>query len=111
MPPGSYRQPGVPQQLYSAFSKYRTDFGFGASLGIVVTGNITTSYLGNVKIPSEYTLDGSLFYEAARWSVHANFYNLTNQKNWIAEDGAEGNDLISPAMPFHYQVSLTYHFL
>ncbi len=71
LPPGSYRQPGVPQQLYSAFSKYRTDFGFGASLGIVVTGNTTTSYLGNVRIPSEYTLDGSLFYEAARWSVHA----------------------------------------
>ena len=111
LPLGSYRQPGVPQQLYSAFSKYRTNSGFGASLGIVVTGNITTSYLGNVKIPSQYTLDGMLFYEAARWSVHANFYNLTNQKNWIAEGGAEGNDLITAAMPFHYQISATYKIL
>jgi catecholate siderophore receptor len=111
LPLGSYRQPGVPQQLYSAFSKYRTNSGFGASLGIVVTGNITTSYLGNVKIPSEYTLDGMLFYEAARWSVHANFYNLTNQKNWIAEGGAEGNDLITAALPFHYQISATYKLL
>jgi hypothetical protein len=43
--------------------------------------------------------------------VHANFYNLTNRKNWIAENGAEGNDLITAAMPFHYQISATYKFL
>ena len=75
------------------------------------TGDITTSYLGNVYIPSEYTLDGMLFYENPRWSVHANFYNLTNQKNWIAENGAEGNDLITAALPFHYQISVSYKFL
>lgn len=110
LPPGSYRQPGVPQQLYSAFAKYRTDLGIGASLGVVATGPITTSYLGNVRIPAEYTLDGTLFYEAARWSIHANFYNLTDRKNWIAEAGAEGNDLITAALPFHYQISATYKF-
>ena len=111
LPVGSYRQPGVPQRLLSAFAKYRLDSGFGISLGIVETGDITTSYLGNVYIPSEYTLDGMLFYENPRWSVHANFYNLTNQKNWIAENGAEGNDLITAALPFHYQISVSYKFL
>jgi len=111
LPVGSYRQPGVPQRLLSAFAKYRLDGGFGISLGVVETGDITTSYLGNVYIPSEYTLDGMLFYENPRWSVHANFYNLTNQKNWIAENGAEGNDLITAALPFHYQISVSYKFL
>jgi catecholate siderophore receptor len=110
LPTGRYRLPGVPSELFSAFSKYRTDLGIGASLGIVVTGPINTSYLGNVRIPTQYTLDGSLFYETKRWAVHANFYNITNRKNWIAEAGAEGNDLITAAMPFHYQASLTYRF-
>jgi catecholate siderophore receptor len=111
LPLGSYRQPGVPQRLLSTFAKYRLDSGFGISLGIVETGDITTSYLGNVYIPSEYSLDGMLFYENPRWSVHANFYNLTNQKNWIAENGTEGNDLITAALPFHYQISVSYKFL
>jgi hypothetical protein len=37
-------------------------------------------------------------------------YNITNQKNWIAEAGAQGNDLITAAMPFHVQGSVTYRF-
>jgi len=110
LPLGSYDQPGVPQQLYSAFAKYRTDLGFGASLGAVVTGPMNTSYLGNVKIHTQYTLDGMLFYEASKWAVHANFYNITDRKNWIAEGAAEGNDLITAALPFHYQISATYKF-
>jgi outer membrane receptor protein involved in Fe transport len=110
LPRGKYRLPGVPRALFSAFAKYRTDFGFGGSLGTEVTGPITTSYLGNVKIPTQYTLDGTLFYETDHWAVRLNLYNITNQKNWIAEAGAEGNDLITAAMPFHVQGSVSYRF-
>ena len=100
----------MPSNLFSAFVKYRTDLGIGASSGVVVTGPIDTSYIGNVRIPTQYTWDASLFYETKIWSIHANFYNITNQKNWIAEAGAQGNDLITAAMPFHYQVSASYRF-
>jgi outer membrane receptor for monomeric catechols len=110
LPLGRYRLPTVPAELFSGFAKYRTDLGFGASLGLVVTGPITTSYLGNVKIPTQYSLDSTVFYEARHWSIHANLYNITNQKNWIAEGAAEGNDLITAAMPFHFQISATYKF-
>ena len=110
LPPGRYHVPSVPGELFSGFAKYRTDFGVGASVGLVVTGPMTTSYLGNVKIPTQYTLDSGLFYEATRWAVHANLYNITNRKNWIPEGGPEGNDLITAAMPFHFQISATYRF-
>jgi catecholate siderophore receptor len=110
LPPGNYRLPAVPRQLFSAFAKYRTDLGIGASLGIVVTGPVTTSYLGNVEIPTQYSLDGTLFYETQHWEARANFYNITNQKNWIAEAGPQGNDLITAAMPFHVQGSISYRF-
>jgi catecholate siderophore receptor len=110
LPNGDYRLPAVPSNLFSAFTKYRTDLGLGVSMGVVVTGPIDTSYVGNVRIPTQYTWDGSIFYEATKWNVRANFYNITNQKNWIAEAGAQGNDLITAAMPFHYQVSASYRF-
>lgn len=110
LPPGRYHLPSVPSELFSGFAKYRTDLGVGASVGIVVTGPMTTSYLGNVKIPTQYTLDGGIFYEATRWAVHANLYNITNRKNWIPEGGPEGNDLITAALPFHFQISATYRF-
>jgi TonB dependent receptor/TonB-dependent Receptor Plug Domain len=110
LPLGKYRLPGVPRELFSAFAKYRTNMGVGGSIGAVVTGPVTTSYLGNVVIPTQYTLDGTLFYETGRWAVRLNLYNITNQKNWIAEAGAQGNDLITAAMPFHVQGSVTYRF-
>jgi outer membrane receptor protein involved in Fe transport len=110
LPAGRYHVPSVPSELFSGFAKYRTDLGIGASVGLVVTGPMTTSYLGNVKIPTQYTLDSGIFYEATRWAVHANLYNITNRKNWIPEGGPEGNDLITAALPFHFQVSATYRF-
>ncbi len=110
LPAADYRLPAVPSNLFSAFAKYRTDLGLGVSSGVVVTGPINTSYIGNVRIPTQYTWDGSIFYETRRWNVRANFYNITKRKNWIAEAGAQGNDLISAAMPFHYQLSASYRF-
>jgi outer membrane receptor protein involved in Fe transport len=110
IPLGRYHLPTIPAELFSGFTKYRTDLGVGASVGVVVTGPIKTSYLGNVTIPTQYTLDAGLFYESQRWALRANFYNITNQKNWIAEGAPEGNDLITAAMPFHFQISATVKF-
>jgi catecholate siderophore receptor len=110
IPAGNYRLPGVPRELFSAFAKYRTNMGLGASLGLVVTSPIITSYLGNVVIPTQYNLDGAVFYEAKRWAVRLNLYNITDQKNWSAEAGAIGNDLINADLPFHVAGSVTYRY-
>jgi outer membrane receptor for monomeric catechols len=110
LPLGNYRLPGVPRELFSAFTKYRSDLGLGASIGIVVTSPIITSYLGNVVIPTQYTLDGAVFYEAKHWAVRLNLYNITDEKNWSAEDPAVANDLVTADLPFHVEGSLTYRF-
>ncbi|HEY4988462.1 MAG TPA: hypothetical protein VII09_01575, partial [Opitutaceae bacterium] len=110
LPKGNYRLPGVPRELFSSFAKYKLNSGFGASLGLVVTGPIITSYIGDVTIPTQYDVDGALFYEAKRWAARVNFYNITDRKNWSAESGAVGNDLITPDLPFHVQGSITYRF-
>jgi catecholate siderophore receptor len=110
LPLGDYRLPGVPRHLFSAFAKYRTSLGLGASLGTVVTSPILTSYFGNVEIPTQYTLDGAVFYETSHWDLRLDLYNITDEKNWTAEAGSVGNDLISAAMPFHLQARLTFRF-
>ncbi len=109
-PVGDYQLPGLPKNLFSAFAKYRTELGIGASLGIVVTSPILTSYIGGVEIPSQHTLDGALFYETGFWSARVDFYNITDQENWVAESGAVGNDLITASMPFHVQASVSIRF-
>ncbi|MGA2018799.1 MAG: hypothetical protein ABSH26_17810, partial [Opitutaceae bacterium] len=109
-PVGNYRLPGLPRELLSAFAKYKSNMGVGASLGVVVTSPINTSYLGDVVIPTQYTLDGAVFYEAKRWAVRLNLYNITDRKNWSAENPAVGNDLITADLPFHVQGSITYRF-
>ena len=110
LPLGDYRLPGVPRHLFSAFAKYRTAMGLGVSLGAVVTSPILTSYFGNVKIPTQHTLDGAIFYETGRWDTRLDLYNITDQKNWTAEAGSVGNDLISASMPFHVQARVSYRF-
>ncbi|MEP7312940.1 MAG: TonB-dependent receptor [Pseudomonadota bacterium] len=109
-PLGDYQLPGLPKHLFSAFAKYRTTLGFGASLGVVVTSPILTSYVGDVEIPTQHNFDGALFYENETWAARVDFYNITDEKNWIAESGAVGNDLVSAAMPFHIQASISYRF-
>lgn len=109
-PVGNYRLPGLPRELLSAFAKYKSNLGVGASLGVVVTSPIITSYFGDVVIPTQYTLDGAVFYEAKRWAVRLNLYNITDRKNWSAENPAVGNDLITADLPFHVQGSITYRF-
>jgi outer membrane receptor for Fe3+-dicitrate len=110
LPQGTYRLPGVPRALFSTHLKYRTDLGVGASLGAVVTGPVNTSYLGNVQIPTQYTIDTALFYETTSWEVRLDLYNITDQKNWVAEAGPQGNDLITAALPFHVQGTVSYKF-
>jgi hypothetical protein len=63
-----------------------------------------------VVIPTQYQLDSSLFYEQEHWAAHLYLYNITNQKNWVAEAGLQGNDLITAVMPFHVMGTISVKF-
>lgn len=110
LPVGDYRVPGYPKHLLNAFAKYKSDMGLGASIGVVVTGPMYTSYLETVKIPSQHQVDATLFYEKDEWSVFADLYNITDQKNWSAGGGANGNDLIIADLPFHVRFGIRRQF-
>jgi outer membrane receptor for ferric coprogen and ferric-rhodotorulic acid len=110
LPRGTYRLPGVPEHLFTGFVKYTTDFGLGATMNAVVTSPMNTSYLGNVKIRTQYQVDASVFYNLQRWTVYLNLYNITDQKNWSAAGASQGNDLINADLPFHVRGGIRYKF-
>jgi outer membrane receptor for ferric coprogen and ferric-rhodotorulic acid len=110
LPIQDYRLPGYPQHLFNAFAKYQTKMGIGVSANLVVTGPMYTSYLETVRIPWQHELNASLYYKVESWMLTADFYNITAQKNWAAGGGANGNDLITAALPFHFRVGVRRSF-
>lgn len=110
LPVGDYRVPGYPKHLLNAFAKYKSDMGLGASIGLLVTGPMYTSYVQTVRIPTQYQLDASLFYDKDEWGIFADFFNITDEKNWSAGGGANGNDLIIADLPFHVRFGIRRRF-
>lgn len=111
LPVKDYRVPALPQHLFNAFAKYMTPIGIGISAGVVVTGPMYTSYLETVRIPWQHQFDASLYYKTQDgWMLTADFYNLTAQKNWSAGVGANGNDLITADLPFHFRFGIRKSF-
>lgn len=104
VPAGDWPLLGLSNTMANASARYRFDSGFG------VGGNVQwqSRQRGNLDdqwhIPSQYTLNGAVFYEAKRWSVNVDFLNLTNQRNWIHNgDAYTATELIFPELPFRME--------
>ncbi|MDB6094554.1 MAG: TonB-dependent receptor plug [Verrucomicrobia bacterium] len=95
---------GLSNTMLNGSARYKWDGGFG------VGGNAQwqSRQRGNLDdqwhIPSQYTLNASVFFEAKRWSVNLDFLNLTNQRNWIHNgDAYTASELIFPELPFRME--------
>lgn len=91
----------------------RRQFAHGFGLG----GNVQwqSPQLGNLDgqwhLPSQYTLNGTLFWEHGRWLVNLDLLNLTNQRNWIHNgDAYTASALIFPELPRRVEGYIKYRF-
>lgn len=109
-PNGNYRQPGLPQHLFNYVATYKTNFGLGASLDGNVTSTIFNDYGGQLRIPWQYTIDATLFYNYKNFEVRLAFLNLTNQKNWAPPNPTYGNDSILADLPFRMEGTVKIRF-
>jgi hypothetical protein len=77
-----------------------------------VTSPIPTTELQNVWIPWQYELDASVFYKHKNFEAKIDFLNVTNQRNFSTGGSfaENGNDLITPLLPFHIQGTITIRF-
>ena len=108
---GQMRAPGVPQFLANAFAEYKNPAGWGFGLGPKIYGRQYANDQDTLHIPSEYELDGFIYYKWKGWDVHVNINNITNQRilNTIDVTFA-GNDLIFVDEPVNASITFHYHF-
>ena len=71
---------------------------------------MTLSYDGNTKIPWQYNVDLSAFYQYKRYEVRLGLYNVTNQRNWDPANPIYGNESIFADEPFHVEGTFKIKF-
>ncbi|HEY4248691.1 MAG TPA: TonB-dependent receptor [Lacunisphaera sp.] len=111
VPAGDWPLLGFSKMIFNGSVRYRFANGFG------VGGNAqyASRQLGNLDdewhIPGQYLLNGSLFYEAKRWSVNVDFLNVTNQRNWYHNgDAYSGSSLVFAEQPFRMEGYVKFRF-
>lgn len=108
---GHFRTPGYPQHLFNTLISYKTDFGLGATADMQVTSPMTVSYDGTVKIPWQYNVDFSVFYQfMKRYEARVGIYNVTNQHNWNPANPIYGNESIFADEPIHVEGTFKIKF-
>ncbi len=110
LPVADYRQPGLPEHLINALATYKSDFGLGASLGLVVTSVIHNDYTGNLRIPWQYTMDLTVFYNYKNYEARLAFLNLTDQDNWAPPNAVYGDGSILRELPFRIEGTVKIRF-
>ncbi len=110
LPVSTYRQPGLPEHLINLLATYKTDFGLGASLGAVITSPIHSDYTGDLKIPWQYTLDLTLFYNYKRFEARFAILNLTDQDNWAPPNPVYGDGSILRELPLRVEGTFKIRF-
>jgi len=110
LPVADRRVPGTPLKSGNLSARYKLPSGLGISANVVVTDEIVTSYLGNVKIPTQFTLNTAIFYEQKTWDARVSFFNVTDEKNFTAIGSIFGNELIQADLSFHIEATVRYKF-
>ncbi|HZZ58745.1 MAG TPA: TonB-dependent receptor plug domain-containing protein [Opitutaceae bacterium] len=109
-PSGRMRAPGIPQFMANLFVEYKFPHGFGIGLGPQILGRQYADDEEALHIPSEYELDGYLFYRQKRWDVRVNVRNITNQRLLDPIDVTfAGNDEIFVREPISASVTIRWH--
>jgi outer membrane receptor protein involved in Fe transport len=110
-PGGRMRAPGVPQFLGNVFVDYKFVHGFGFGVGPQIIGSQNANDQGTLKIPTEYQLDGYIYYKQKHWDARLNITNITNRRVLDPIDVSfAGNDVIFVRKPISASLTMRYHF-
>ena len=82
---------GLPKSSVNGLISYSFDNGWGFSTNALVTSPINNNYAGTLVIPSQYEIDGSIWYTYRKVHYRVSVGNITNQKNWAPPNSVYGN--------------------
>jgi outer membrane receptor for monomeric catechols len=104
------KAPGVPQVLANLFMQYQLHSGFGIGIGPQIQGRQYADDEEALHIPTEYELDGYVFYRAKEWDVQINVKNITDRRILDPIDVTfAGNDVIYVRPPISAGITFRYH--
>lgn len=111
VPSGDWPLLGFSRTLLNGSIRYRWENG----VGVGANAQWQSRQVGNLDdqwhIPAQVLYNGSVFYEAKRWSVNIDFLNLTNERNWIHNgDAYTASQLIFPELPFRIEGYVKFKF-
>ena len=111
VPVGDWTLPGFSHTLLNGSVRYRWENGFGGALNAEWQSRQPGNLDDQWHIPSQYTLNASLFYVAKKWEANVDFLNLTNQRNWVHNgDAYTASQLISEALPLRLEGYVKWKF-
>ena len=109
-PNGRMKAPGVPSFLGNIFVDYKFTNGFGFGLGPQIIGKQNANDQGTLVIPTEYELDGYIYYRHKQWDFRVNLTNITNNRILDPIDVSfAGNDTIFVRKPISASLTVRYH--
>jgi len=111
VPVGDWALLGFSKVMLNGSVRYRLESGYGAGLNAQWQSRQRGNLDNQWHLPAQYTLNGSLFYEAKRWSANLDLLNLTGQRNWIHNgDAYTASQLIFPQLPFRLEGYFKFKF-
>jgi hypothetical protein len=131
-PGQSYNDPGIPQHVFNFLGNYRFDSGLGLRLGLQITGPFDVAQSGYIdlanslfvpqsvvkahgyfqspRIPWQYTLNASVYYDTGPYEFKLAIYNLTDQENLEGSSPFYGNDFIVHSDPIDAEFTMKVTF-
>jgi outer membrane receptor protein involved in Fe transport len=131
-PGQSFNDPGIPQHVFNFLGNYRFDSGLGLRLGVQVTGPFDVSQSGYInvaesafvprsvvkangyfqapRIPWQYTINASVYYDTGPYEFKLAIYNLTDQENLEGSSPFYGNDFIVHSDPIDAEFTVKATF-
>ncbi|WP_079200450.1 TonB-dependent receptor [Candidatus Methylacidiphilum infernorum] len=115
-PPGKYALIAWPEQIFSGLVSYQFKKGIGISLGALLMSDMYLGYEHQERIPTQFILNGQLFYTAHRWEARLSLFNFTNEHYWLpngfgfTQVRTLNLDTIFPGWPFWVEGTLLYRF-
>jgi outer membrane receptor protein involved in Fe transport len=106
-----WRTSGMPRVSANGLVSYSFANGFGMSANVLITGPINNNIAGTLVIPTQYELDGSIWYRYGKnWEFRLSVGNITDEKNWAPPNSTYGNGSIFALAGTTVSFNAKYHF-
>lgn len=107
---GKTKVQGLPEFQMNGMLSYKFDNGFGVTLNGTYHDEVNNNWAGTIVIPSQYEIDGSIYYTTETWEARLAVLNLTDEENWSPPNGTYGNESIVAEQGIRAELTLRYRF-